>query len=105
MSVGSTPALPGTLTLPKTAELVPGVVLVQGSGPNDEDESIGAVKVFKDLAWGLATRNIAVLRYIKRSRVSPSGILSTPAEYTQPGHVDEVVVNDVAHWIRGETIQ
>jgi len=80
VSVGSTPALPGTLSLPKAAELVPGVVLVHGSGPNDEDESVGAVKVFRDFAWGLATRNIAVLRYIKRSRVSPSGILTQKEE-------------------------
>lgn len=60
-------ALPGTLTLPKSQKPVPAVVLVHGSGPQDRDETIGAHKVFKDLAWGLASRGIAVLRYDKRS--------------------------------------
>jgi dipeptidyl aminopeptidase/acylaminoacyl peptidase len=69
VAVSSSPALPGTLTLPKNAKNVPAVVLVHGSGPNDEDETIGALKVFKDLAWGLASRGVAVLRYDKRTRV------------------------------------
>ena len=46
----------------------PGVVLVHGSGPNDRDESIGPNKPFRDLAEGLASRGIAVLRYDKRTR-------------------------------------
>ena len=46
----------------------PGVVLVHGSGPNDRDETIGPNKPFRDLAWGLATRGIAVLRYEKRTK-------------------------------------
>jgi dienelactone hydrolase len=44
------------------------LVLVQGSGPHDEDETIGPNKPFKDLAWGLASRGIAVLRYVKRTK-------------------------------------
>jgi dienelactone hydrolase len=44
------------------------VVLVHDSGPNDRDESLGANKVFKDLAEGLGSRGIAVLRYEKRNR-------------------------------------
>lgn len=60
-------ALPGTLTLPAGAGPFPAVVLVHGSGPNDRDETIGPNKVFKDLAWGLASRGIAVLRYDKRT--------------------------------------
>jgi dienelactone hydrolase len=59
--------LPGTLTLPKGAGPFPAVVLVHGSGPNDRDETIGALKPFKDLAWGLASRGVAVLRYDKRT--------------------------------------
>jgi alpha-beta hydrolase superfamily lysophospholipase len=42
---------------------------VHGSGPNDRDETVGANKPFKDLATGLASRGIAVLRYDKRTRV------------------------------------
>lgn len=60
--------LPGTLTVPKGAGPFPAVVLVHGSGPNDRDETVGGVRVFKDLAEGLASRGIVVLRYEKRTR-------------------------------------
>jgi uncharacterized protein len=42
-------------------------VLLAGSGPNDRDETIGPNHVFKDLAEGLSTRGIVVLRYDKRT--------------------------------------
>jgi len=68
VTVGAEPwQLPGTLTEPNGAGPFAAVVLVQGSGPNDEDETIGPNKPFKDLAWGLASRGIAVLRYEKRT--------------------------------------
>lgn len=61
--------LPGTLTLPSAGGGPwPAVVLVHGSGPNDRDETVGANKPLRDLAWGLATRGIAVLRYEKRTK-------------------------------------
>ena len=60
-------ALPGTITIPEGPGPFPGLVLVHGSGPNDRDETIGSNKTFQDLAWGLASRNIAVLRYDKRT--------------------------------------
>ena len=60
--------LPGVLTLPNTKTAVAAVVLIQGSGPQDQDESIGPNKPFKDLADGLASQNIAVLRYVKRTK-------------------------------------
>jgi dienelactone hydrolase len=63
--------LPGTLTLPKGKGPFPAVVLVHGSGPQDRDESVGGVKPFKDLSQGLATRGIAVLRYVKRTKQYP----------------------------------
>ncbi len=63
--------LPGTLTVPRQEGPHPAVVLVHGSGPNDRDETVGAVKPFRDLALGLATRGIAVLRYDKRTMVHP----------------------------------
>lgn len=60
-------SLPGTLTLPNGKGPFSAVVLISGSGPNDADETIGPNKPFKDLAWGLATSGIAVLRYPKRT--------------------------------------
>jgi dienelactone hydrolase len=60
-------ALPGTLTIPWGDKPAPAVVLVHGSGPNDRDESIGPNKVFRDLAEGLSSNGIAVLRYDKRT--------------------------------------
>ena len=80
VQVGSQPALPGVLSMPKGAGPFPAVVLVHGSGPNDEDETVGGVKVFKDLAAGLASRGVAVLRYVKRSRHSPAGVVTQKEE-------------------------
>jgi dipeptidyl aminopeptidase/acylaminoacyl peptidase len=59
--------LPGTLSMP-VGPIAGAVVLVHGSGPGDRDETVGPNKPFRDLAWGLADRGIAVLRYEKRTR-------------------------------------
>ncbi len=61
--------LPGTLSIPNVRMLCPVVVLVHGSGPHGQDEVIGALRPLRDLAWGLASRGIAVLRYDKRTYV------------------------------------
>lgn len=80
VEVGSQPALPGVLSTPVGEGPFPAVVLVHGSGPNDQDESIGGVKPFKDLAGGLASRGIAVLRYVKRTLHSPRGVVTQKEE-------------------------
>lgn len=59
--------LPGTLTMPAEGGPFPAVVLVHGLGPQDRDQSLGPNKLFKDLALGLASHGIAVLRYEKRT--------------------------------------
>ncbi len=66
--------LPGTLTLPKDENKVPAVVLVHGSGPHDQDETIISNKPFRDLAHGLASRGLAVVRYEKRTHKYPEGV-------------------------------
>jgi dienelactone hydrolase len=83
-------SLPGTLTLPVgMGQPVPAVVLVHGSGPNDRDETVLANKPFRDLAWGLATKGIAVLRYEKRTKE----------------HADKLVVADMSQFtVQEETI-
>jgi hypothetical protein len=86
--VTGTIRLPATLSLPDGARHLPAVVLVHGSGPNDRDETVGAVKPFRDLAAGLADRGIVVLRYEKRSRVAPLSFMGHP--FT----VNEEVIDD-----------
>ncbi len=70
--------LPGTLTLPKGKGSFPAVVLVHGSGPNDRDETIGPNRPFRDVAWGLATQGIAVLRYDKLTYVHGPKLVADP---------------------------
>ena len=45
----------------------PAVILVHASGAADQDETAYALKPFRDLAEGLASKGIAVLRYNKRT--------------------------------------
>lgn len=88
-------ALPATLTMPVGAGPFPVVILVHGSGPNDRDETIGPNRPFKDLALGLASRGIAVLRYDKRTKVhgAKAAALTTLT-------VKDEVVDDVGEAIK-----
>lgn len=82
--------LRGTLILPKGVAKAPVVVMVQGSGPNDRDETVGQNKPFKDIAYGLAVAGIASVRYDKRTLVY--GVHSASnSELLTP---DDEVVND-----------
>jgi dienelactone hydrolase len=83
--------LPGTLSVPVGTGPFPAVVLVHGSGPNDRDETVGGAKVFKDLAEGLASRGIVVLRYEKRSMQYRSKIASIAKLTVQEETVDDAV--------------
>ncbi len=83
-------ALPGVLALPEDDGPFPAVILVHGSGPNDRDETIGPNKPFRDLAWGLADRGIASLRYDKRSFARPGDLAAVGDRLT----VKEEVIDD-----------
>jgi dienelactone hydrolase len=82
--------LPGTLSLPQGDGPFAGVVLVHGSGPLDRDETIPPNKPFRDLAWGLASQGIAVLRYEKRTHVYAARLRSERHTVT----VKEEVLDD-----------
>jgi uncharacterized protein len=74
VTLGARPlAVPGTLSLPRQRQsgLLPALVLLGGSGPEDRDGSIGRSKPLKDLAWGLASRGVAVLRFDKVTHAHP----------------------------------
>lgn len=64
----------GLLTLPKDIINPPVVILIQGSGQSDMDETIGLAgnKPFRDIARGLADKGIASIRYNKRFYQDPS---------------------------------
>lgn len=77
--------LSGILTIPTGIQNPPVVILVHGSGPHDRDETIGPNKPFRELAWGLADRGIAVIRYDKRTLVygaesAPNGLIDMDHE-------------------------
>lgn len=97
VTVGNAPwALPGTLTVPKGAGPFPAVVLVHGSGPEDRDEAFGPNKMFKDLAWGLATRGVAVLRYEKRTKLYGAQMMAGSEPITVKQETDDDAVAAVA---------
>ena len=83
--------LPATLAMPAGDGPFPAVVLVHGSGANDRDETIGANKPFKDLALGLASRGIAVLRYDKRTKVHAAKAAAHAAFTVREEVIDDVV--------------
>ena len=72
VTIGDDWKLPGTLTVPAGAGPFPAAVLVHDSGPHDRDETVYGNKVFRDLAEGLASRGIVVLRYDNRQKIYPA---------------------------------
>lgn len=63
---GTDHALSGELIIPAGAdEETPYVVFAHGSGPSDLDETIGANKPFRDLAYDLAALGVGSLRHDK----------------------------------------
>ncbi|HEX3742827.1 MAG TPA: dienelactone hydrolase family protein [Bryobacteraceae bacterium] len=72
VTIGTQYKLSGTLSVPNGAGPFPGIVLVHDTGQADRDEQNGTVKVFKDLAEGLASQGVVVLRYDKRTRIYPT---------------------------------
>jgi dienelactone hydrolase len=82
--------LPGTLTIPNGNGPFPAVVLVHGSGPNDRNETLGPNHPFADIADGLSSQGIAVLRYDKRTLMRPAMVAT----------VEDEVIDDAVAAIR-----
>lgn len=84
--------LGGTLSMPQEGEKLPAVVLVHGSGASDRNENIGKTYLFRDIAWALAKRGIAVLRYDKRTYTYGAQIAASDeyADFT----VEEETIQD-----------
>ena len=96
VTIGMAPwTLPATFSIPNQTGSFPCVILIHGSGPNDRDETIGPNKPFKDLAGGLASQGIAVLRYDKRTLVYADELASEHENFT----VQEEVIDDVLYSI------
>jgi pimeloyl-ACP methyl ester carboxylesterase len=72
----------GILTLPLKQGRYPIVIIIHGSGPLDEDGTYVANKPYADLAWGLASKGIGVLRFPKRTRKYYSAIKDKGLEVT-----------------------
>ena len=88
--VGQAPwELGGTLTVPRGAGPFPAVVLVHGSHYSDRDGTSDATKAFRDLAWGLSSRGVAVLRYDKRT-LTHALAFARQSDFT----LDDELVND-----------
>lgn len=91
VTVGTAPfLLPGTLSVP-TDRAVVAVVLVHGSGPSDRDGTLGPNTPLRDLAWGLASRQVAVLRYVKRTREHGAQMASIANMTVQDEVIDDAV--------------
>jgi len=90
----------GTLTLPTSPGQHPCLIMLPGSGPCDQDSSVGCAKPFKDLASGLATLGIATLRFDKiththGSRSRNSDTFTLEDEYM--GHARDAIDQAFQH--------
>lgn len=90
--------LDGLLTLPKNEEPKAALVLIQGSGPSDRNETVGANTPLRDLALGLAERGFATLRYDKRTFTYAIELSKDPELPRLT--VDEETVNDALAAVR-----
>ncbi|MCY4146868.1 MAG: alpha/beta fold hydrolase [Chloroflexi bacterium] len=84
--------LSGVLSLPQGEGPFPAVVIVHGSGPHNRDGLLGPLTPYRDIAQGLSSRGIAVLRYDKRTFTYGASI-TIDAAFT----IDSESTEDAAH--------
>lgn len=92
-TIGSKFPLDGILTLPREVEQPPVLLLIQGSGQSDKNETIYQNTPFQDIAHGLAQQGIATLRYDKRFYVYLDEANRLGADLT----MEEEILEDVAY--------
>ncbi|MEC2921239.1 MULTISPECIES: alpha/beta hydrolase [Bacillus cereus group] len=92
--------LPGTLSVPKGKGPFPAVILVHADGAADQDETAYALKPFRDLAEGLASKGIAVLRYNKRTYEHGLKTELSPFYTVDKGTTDDALL--VTHFLQNE---
>ena len=86
------------LVMPEGSGPFPVVILIQGSGPNDKDESDYGMAPFRDLAEGFSMRGIATLRYDKYT-LAHRGLLMSDKALMASFTMKEEYVNDaLAAW-------
>jgi fermentation-respiration switch protein FrsA (DUF1100 family) len=88
--------LAGTLTVPRSGEPFPAVLLITGSGAQDRDETIFGHKPFLVLADYLTRRGIAVLRVDDRGVGGSTGNVRNA---TSLDFVDDVLAG--VEWLKG----
>ena len=83
---GSERELGGELIVPAGADgMTAYVVFAHGSGPSDMDETVGANKPFRDLAYDLAVLGVGSLRFDKITYAAPEWPIATvEQEYLEP---------------------
>jgi len=95
--------LAATLTRPVRSTLVPVVITISGSGPQDRDSRIAPVPdyaLFRQIADTLGRRGVAVLRFDDRG-VGESGGLETMRTATSADFADDV--RSIVTWLRARS--
>ena len=85
----------GRLSIPKSKTPMPVVIIVPGSGGIDKDCSIGPNKIYKDLAWGLASKGIAAFRYDKKTHHYLNKLLEDDSLGKEPFTVENEYLQDL----------
>ncbi len=89
--------LAATLSIPTSAQPVPAVVLISGSGPQDRDETIAGHKPFWVIADHLSRNGIAVLRFDDRGVGESQGDHSTATSVDLASDVEAIIAHLRTH--------
>ncbi len=95
IEIGEENPLQGVLTIPKTEDKPPVVIMVSGSGAQDMDSAIYHNKPFEDIAEGLAELGIASLRYDDRYFTYPEMATELGVDI----NFEDEILNDVSQAI------